>query len=109
MASSSNAIKTLLAVVFAMTLGAVASSAPAAAGSDDDDDWGDYGWSGVHEPYFDHPVRVVRRTIIIERQTVHRPVVYRHYAPRRAYWPRPVDEPWHERRRCWLPERYLCR
>jgi hypothetical protein len=47
----------------------------------------------------------------VERRIVHRPpivrkvVVVRKPVVRRAHF---VHRPWHERRRCFLPEQYLC-
>ncbi len=61
---------------------------------------------------------VVERTVVhrvvqpvVERRIVHRPpivkkvVIVHKPVVRRAHF---VHRPWHERRRCFLPERYLC-
>jgi hypothetical protein len=59
---------------------------------------------------------VVERTVVhrvvqpvVERRIVYRPPIVRKvivvHKPRRAHF---VHRPWHERRRCFLPERYLC-
>ena len=56
---------------------------------------------------------VVHRVVqpIVERRIVYRPPIVRKVivvqkpAVRRAHF---VHRPWHERRRCFLPERYLC-
>jgi hypothetical protein len=52
----------------------------------------------VVQPVVEH--RIVYRPPIVRKViVVHKPVV------RRAHF---VHRPWHERRRCFLPERYLC-
>ena len=43
--------------------------------------------------------RIVHHRPIVQKVVVRRPIV------RRAHF---VHRPWHERRRCFLPERYLC-
>jgi hypothetical protein len=48
---------------------------------------------------------IVERRIIHHRPVVHKVVVVRRPIVRRAHF---VHRPWHERRRCFLPERYLC-
>ncbi len=59
-----------------------------------------YGYRPIHYGYYHRPY--VRKVVI-----VHRPYYpayyYRPYVRRIVY-----RYPWHERRRCWLPERYLC-
>jgi len=78
-------------------------------------------------PTFDEYPRFVRRpvvreTMIVERRIVRRPVVIHHTVIVKRpvhvgrYVRRPIYERhawyerrWHERRRCFLPERYLCR
>jgi hypothetical protein len=84
----------------------------------------------VERPYVVRPP-VIRRTVIVERPivrpvfahrtvVVERPVYVRRVVRRPVYWreARFIDRPWHGRRwhgrwhdrpRCWLPERYLCR
>ncbi len=60
----------------------------------------------VQRPVFYHPGPRVRRVVIEHyprwrpRYGWHRPIVYRPGWPHRH---------WHDRPRCWLPERYLCR
>jgi len=63
------------------------------------------------------------RTVVVHRHIVHRPVVtrvvvierpYRAHLHRSHRWHRHVHprwpaRRWHDRPRCWLPERYLCR
>ena len=112
-------IKTIVgALSGALLIGSLAFAAPAAAGH----------WSGgggyrhvvvhrhiVHRPVFHRVVyvhrpvvrRVVRRVVVVERPF---------YAPVRYGWHhRIVYRPgwrhhwrWHDRPRCWLPERHLC-
>jgi hypothetical protein len=52
----------------------------------------------VVQPIVEHRI-VHRRPIVRKVVVVRRPIV------RRAHF---VHRPWHERRRCFLPERYLC-
>ncbi len=112
---------TLLGVLF---LGSLAGAAPSDAGYR-------YGYSGYDDDdddiLYERVVRrpVVRRVVIVERPVVYRPrpivrtvVVERPYYPRVRYsygWRervvyqsgRPYGR-WHDRPRCWLPERHLC-
>ena len=48
---------------------------------------------------------VVERTIVYRPRIVRKVIVVHKPAVRRAHF---VHRPWHERRRCFLPERYLC-
>jgi hypothetical protein len=48
---------------------------------------------------------VVERRVVYQRPIVRKVVVVHRPVVRRAHF---VHRPWHERRRCFLPERYLC-
>ena len=114
----------LFALSGVLLLGLSTGAAPADAGyrygyggyDDDDDDV-------VYERVVRRPV--VRRVVIVERPVVYRPrpivrtvVVERPYYPRVRYsygWRERVVYRsarrygrWHDRPRCWLPERDLC-
>ena len=101
----------LLALSSALTLGSLAGATPAYAGYR-------HGWGGYHDDVVHR--RVVRRVVVVERPVIYRPrpvvVVERPYYPRYrygwrervVYWPRRRYGRWHDRPRCWLPERYLC-
>ncbi len=112
----------LFALPGALLLGLSASAAPAHAGYR-------YGYGGYDDDdvVYERVVRrpVVRRVVVVERPVIYRPrpvvrrvVVERPYYPRVSYsygWrERVVYRParrygrWHDRPRCWLPERDLC-
>ena len=111
----------LFALSGTLFLGSLPGAAPADAGYR-------YGHGGYRDDFvYERVVRrpVVRRVVIVERPVVYRPrpvvrtvIVQRPYYPRVSYsygWrdrvvyrPRHRDR-WHDRPRCWLPERYLCR
>jgi hypothetical protein len=89
-----------------LTLGALVGAAPVDAGYR-------RGWGGYHDDV------VYRRVVVVERPVIYRPrsvVVERPYYPRyrygwrerMVYWPRLRYGRWHDRPRCWLPERDLC-
>ncbi len=123
--------KIALALSGAVLAGTLAAAAPAEAGHRAG--WGAHRHVIVHRPVAYRPV--VRRVVTVHRPavyrrvayrpvvTVHRPVVYRP-ADRRVVvvergfhpghghgWRRRVGHHpgWHDRPRCWLPERHLCR
>lgn len=95
--------KKILAGLVGLMLGAFAWAAPA------DAQWGrmhgGWGYGYHHRPIVRHYPARYRRVVVVRHprygRRVHHPV----------YWRRPpwVERPWHHRRRCFLPERYLCR
>ena len=118
MITRSKTKKTLLAGLVTM-FGAFAWAAPAGAGYPMHGGWGGHHFARpfpvVHRRVVVHRPYVVRRSnarriVIIERPIVRRPRFVGH--PVHVHHPRrPIyrDRPWRERRRCFLPERYLCR
>lgn len=111
--------RALLALSGSLLLGAFAGAAPADAGHR-------HGYGGYRHVVVErHVVRrpVVRRVVIVERPVVYRPrplvrtvVIRRPYYAAAPYgyrekvvYRRPHHGRWHDRPRCWLPERHLCR
>jgi len=98
----------IIALSGAILLGAFTQIAPAQARHWD-------GWGGynrhviVHHHVVHRPRAVVRRVVIVERPyyaRVHSRYGWRHHVGHRPGW---AHHRWHDRPRCWLPERYLCR
>ena len=112
MNTSCTSKRPFLALSGLLTLGSLVGAAPVDAGYRP-------GWGGYHDEVVVHQ-RVERRVVVVERPVIYRPrpvvVVERPYYPRYSYgWrervvysPRRRYGRWHDRPRCWLPERHLC-
>ncbi len=110
--------KTILALSGTICLGVFAQAAPVQARHWD-------GWGGYdrHVVVYRHVVHrpVARRVVYVRSRPIvrHVVIVERPYDPPVRYgyrWHRRIgdhpgwaDHHWHDRPRCWLPERYLCR
>jgi hypothetical protein len=91
-----------LALAGAILAGPLVTAAPAEAGHRDR--WGVERHVVVHRTIYDRPVAyrprpAYRRVVIVERG----------FHPGRGYGWRRHHPGWHDRPRCWLPERHLCR